>query len=167
MYWIVSTTKISKFDGCFFQFKSILTWNCGCVKNFFPKKASGIDAGLNEEAHCHFMFICIHLQVNLQSTFDLCCFRGGMNGGSCEHWRIQDSTCKANKKKFVKWLNLRAPLWDLMRKIKHAVLDTWQTTEADCSNVRIRLWKLIFLRAIKMTKLQYHDAWPANRAGAP
>ena len=54
----------------FFQLKSILTWNCGGVKNFFPKKASGIDAGLNEEAHCHFMFICIHLQVNLQSTFD-------------------------------------------------------------------------------------------------
>ena len=50
----VSTRKISKF-------KSILTWNCGGVKNFFPKKASGIDAGLNEEAHCHFMFICIHL----------------------------------------------------------------------------------------------------------
>ena len=74
-----------------------LTWYGSLVKDFSLEDASLVDTSFDKESHRHYVVIFmvfIHLEMNLETTFDLLCFWRRMNSGSWQNARVQNSTCK-------------------------------------------------------------------------
>ena len=74
-----------------------LTWYGSLVKHFPFEDASLVDTSFDKESHRHYVVIFmvfIHLEMNLETTFDLLCFWRRMNSGSWQNARVQNSTCK-------------------------------------------------------------------------